>query len=167
MSRCDILVASLPSTPQTTYLLKAEHLSEYPCARIRRQAYRGYVEHMPDKSVLVNVGRGDLVHSGEPPVLLTGHRVYLIAILTYCTDDVIAALDAPGGLTGAALDVTDPEPLPDNHPLYTHPRVIITPHTSGAFKGYNDAVGDLLVAQAERLRGGGRAYNVVNFERGY
>lgn len=42
-------------------------------------------------------------------------------------DALVAALDA-GQLGGAALDVTDPEPLPDGHPLWTHPRVMITPH---------------------------------------
>ncbi len=37
---------------------------------------------------------------------------------------------AEGRLGGAALDVTDPEPLPDGHPLWTEPRCIITPHTA-------------------------------------
>jgi phosphoglycerate dehydrogenase-like enzyme len=43
------------------------------------------------------------------------------------TDALLAALDA-GALGGAALDVTDPEPLPDGHPLWGDPRVLITPH---------------------------------------
>lgn len=43
-------------------------------------------------------------------------------------DALLDALDA-GGIGGACLDVTDPEePLPDGHPLWSHPRVIITPH---------------------------------------
>jgi phosphoglycerate dehydrogenase-like enzyme len=58
-------------------------------------------------AVLVNVARG-------------GHVV---------TDDVIPALDH-GPLAGAGLDVTDPEPLPDGHPLWDRPEVIITPHTA-------------------------------------
>jgi len=45
------------------------------------------------------------------------------------TDALVAALDA-GTIAGAALDVTDPEPLPDGHPLWGHPRCIITPHTA-------------------------------------
>jgi phosphoglycerate dehydrogenase-like enzyme len=45
------------------------------------------------------------------------------------TDALVAALDA-GGIAGAGLDVTDPEPLPDGHPLWGHPRCIITPHTA-------------------------------------
>ncbi len=44
-------------------------------------------------------------------------------------DALLAALDA-GQLGGACLDVTDPEPLPDGHPLWSNPRVIITPHVA-------------------------------------
>jgi phosphoglycerate dehydrogenase-like enzyme len=45
------------------------------------------------------------------------------------TDALVAALEA-GAIGGAALDVTDPEPLPDDHPLWTLDNVIITPHTA-------------------------------------
>jgi phosphoglycerate dehydrogenase-like enzyme len=45
------------------------------------------------------------------------------------TDALVAALDA-GAIGGAALDVTDPEPLPDGHPLWDLERCIITPHTA-------------------------------------
>lgn len=45
------------------------------------------------------------------------------------TDALVAALEA-GGIEGAALDVTDPEPLPDGHPLWRQDRCIITPHTA-------------------------------------
>jgi phosphoglycerate dehydrogenase-like enzyme len=45
------------------------------------------------------------------------------------TDALVAALDA-GAIGGAALDVTDPEPLPDGHPLWQQERCIITPHTA-------------------------------------
>ncbi len=45
------------------------------------------------------------------------------------TDDLVTVL-AEGAIGGAALDVTDPEPLPDGHPLWTEPRCIITPHTA-------------------------------------
>ena len=44
------------------------------------------------------------------------------------TDDLVAVL-AEGRIGGAALDVTDPEPLPDDHPLWSEPRCLITPHT--------------------------------------
>jgi phosphoglycerate dehydrogenase-like enzyme len=45
------------------------------------------------------------------------------------TNALVAALDS-GAIGGAALDVTDPEPLPDGHPLWTNERCIITPHTA-------------------------------------
>lgn len=45
------------------------------------------------------------------------------------TDDLVAALDARA-IGGAALDVTDPEPLPDGHPLFGRDNCIVTPHTA-------------------------------------
>ena len=60
---------------------------------------------MPDDSWLVNVGRGKHV----------------------VVDDLVAALRA-GSIAGAVLDVTDPEPLPDGHPLWGFDNVVITPH---------------------------------------
>jgi phosphoglycerate dehydrogenase-like enzyme len=45
------------------------------------------------------------------------------------TDALVTAL-AAGQIAGAGLDVTDPEPLPDGHPLWTEPRALITPHTA-------------------------------------
>ena len=61
-------------------------------------------------AILLNVGRGSTV-------------------------DCLALADAvhSGHLFGAALDVTDPEPLPSDHPLWSEPNVIITPHISGRF----------------------------------
>ena len=45
------------------------------------------------------------------------------------TDDLVEAL-AAGTIAGAALDVTDPEPLPEGHRLWDEPRCLITPHTA-------------------------------------
>ena len=72
----------------------------------------GIVDHrflaaMGPNAWLVNVGRG-------------GHVV---------VDDLLTALDE-GTIGGAALDVTDPEPLPEGHPLWTAPHCIITPHVA-------------------------------------
>lgn len=60
---------------------------------------------MPESAYLVNIARGPLVD----------------------TDALVAAL-REGSIAGAALDVTEPEPLPDGHPLWTEPRCLITPH---------------------------------------
>lgn len=112
---------------------------------------------LPDGAVLVNVGRGDLVSSGTSYLL----RQELTA------DILLEALDAEGGLDSIALDVTDPEPLPDNHPFFTHPRVIITPHTSGGVEGYLDKAADLLIANVEQIRNGGEPINKVDWKKGY
>lgn len=66
-----------------------------------------------------------------------------------------------------ALDVTDPEPLPEKHELWSHPKAIITPHTSGDFEGYFDAGSDLLVASVEKFRKEGKFINVIDPEKGY
>ena len=81
------------------------------------------------------------------------------------TDDLIAALDS-GQLAGAGLDVTDPEPLPPNHPLWQMQNVIITPHVSSAGR---ERKRHQLVAQ-ENLRrfiAGDALLNVVDPARGY
>jgi phosphoglycerate dehydrogenase-like enzyme len=80
---------------------------------------------------LVNVGRGSLVD----------------------TDALVTALEA-GRIGGAALDVTDPEPLPDGHPLWTCERALITPHVASP----PDAERRLL---SERVR-----ENVIRFAAG-
>ena len=80
------------------------------------------LEAMEEHAWLVNVGRGGQV----------------------VTDDLVAALRA-GTIGGAALDVTDPEPLPDGHPLWALPNCIITPHTANTL--------DMVVPQlSERIR---------------
>jgi phosphoglycerate dehydrogenase-like enzyme len=62
---------------------------------------------LPSHAWVVNVARG-------------GHII---------TDDLVQVL-ADGSIGGAALDVTDPEPLPAGHPLWSEPRCLITPHTA-------------------------------------
>jgi phosphoglycerate dehydrogenase-like enzyme len=66
---------------------------------------RAELEVMEEHAWLVNVARG-------------GHIV---------TDDLVAALRA-GTIGGAGLDVTDPEPLPEGHPLWSLPNCVVTPH---------------------------------------
>lgn len=87
--------------------------------------------------------------------------------LYHLIEDILAALDAEGGLFGAVLDVTDPEPLPSGHPLFTHPSVIVTPHTSGSFEGYFDSGADVLLAQGDRLKQDLPPINVVDPTKGY
>ncbi len=60
------------------------------------------------------------------------------------TDDLVAALQA-GTIGGAALDVTEPEPLPDDHPLWSLPNVLVTPHTANT-----KAMGRVLLSRRVR-----------------
>ena len=81
-------------------------------------------------------------------------------------DDLMQALNN-GKLAGAALDVTDPEPLPENHPLWKMDNVIITPHIAGYSMA---AIRRSFVLYAENLRrylNGEKLLNVVDIKRGY
>ncbi len=82
------------------------------------------------------------------------------------TADLVAALEA-GRLWGAALDVTDPEPLPSEHPLWRMERVLITPHVSAAGA---DSTHRSAVIAAENLRryvAGEKLLNEVDLRKGY
>ncbi len=61
-----------------------------------------------------------------------------------------------GRIGGAFLDVTDPEPLPAGHGLWTAPRCVVTPHTAGGFVGEGEALVRHLLGNLERWRRGER-----------
>lgn len=79
---------------------------------------------------------------------------------------LLQALDS-GRLSGATLDVTDPEPLPDGHPLYHHPRVRITPHVSWAAQGAAQLTARKFVDNLARHVAGQPLQDVVDAARGY
>ena len=79
---------------------------------------------------------------------------------------LISALEE-GLIRGAALDVTDPEPLPDDHPLWTTPNAIVTPHISGSITGYVDRAFGVLELNLDKRAKGEPLINVVNRKRGY
>ncbi|WP_315762379.1 glyoxylate/hydroxypyruvate reductase A [Bradyrhizobium sp. SZCCHNS2005] len=77
---------------------------------------------------------------------------------------LLAALDS-GHLSGAVLDVTAPEPLPTDHPLWRHPRVLITPHVASVTQPESAA---LAVAEnIKRHRAGLDPVGLVDRSRGY
>lgn len=94
-----------------------------------------FLARLSDDTLVVNVGRGALLD----------------------TDAVLAA----AGRLRFALDVTDPEPLPEGHPLWTAPGVLITPHIAGGTTAMLPRIAALVRGQLERLRDGHELRNLV------
>jgi glyoxylate/hydroxypyruvate reductase len=79
-------------------------------------------------------------------------------------EDLLAAL-ASGHLSGAALDVFNTEPLPADHPYWTHPKVHVTPHIAGATNPRTASPG--VVENIKRLRAGQPLIHTVDVKSGY
>ncbi|OJU69505.1 MAG: hydroxyacid dehydrogenase, partial [Microbacterium sp. 70-38] len=92
---------------------------------------------LPDGALVVNVGRGSLI---DPDALVVHAR---------------------RGRIRAALDVTEPEPLPADHPLWSLPGVLIAPHVGGASSAMRPRIARLVRTQAERMLRGEPPLNVV------
>jgi phosphoglycerate dehydrogenase-like enzyme len=99
---------------------------------------RDFLASMPDGSLLVNVSRGKVVDTGA---LVEATR---------------------SGRIRAALDVTDPEPLPPEHPLWQIPGVLISPHVGGASSAFAPRAVALLREQIAAFAGERPLRNVVN-----
>jgi len=93
---------------------------------------------LPPRAVIVNVARGPILD----------------------TDAVVDALRSES-LRGVALDVTDPEPLPEEHPLWTLENALITPHTGGHTPKHWSRLADILASNYGALGTGGELENVV------
>ncbi|NJP41003.1 D-2-hydroxyacid dehydrogenase [Oscillospiraceae bacterium HV4-5-C5C] len=73
-----------------------------------------------------------------------------------------------GGLAAAALDVTDPEPLPAGHPLWYLPQVFLMPHQAGLFDQYDEQALEILIRNARAFAATGRpVVNLADLNRGY
>lgn len=105
---------------------------------------RRELELMGPSAWLVNVARG-------------GHVL---------TDELVAALRA-GTIAGAALDVTDPEPLPDGHPLWEMPNAIITPHTADTPEMVAPLLAARIRANVDHFARGEELEGLVDVEAGY
>jgi phosphoglycerate dehydrogenase-like enzyme len=99
---------------------------------------------MKSTAFLVNIARGGLVD----------------------TDALVDALRS-GEIAGAGLDVTDPEPLPDGHPLWTEPNCIVTPHNADTPEMIEPLIAERIKANVRALRGEGEFVGTVNPENGY
>ena len=99
---------------------------------------------MKPDAVLVNVSRGGLVD-----------------------DEALAAALGEGRLRGAALDAFSTEPLPEGHPFWTAPRLLITPHTSAYTHRFWKRETELVLDNLERYQAGEPLRNVVDKAAGY
>ncbi|MGH9273152.1 MAG: NAD(P)-dependent oxidoreductase [Acidimicrobiales bacterium] len=82
------------------------------------------------------------------------------------TDDLVAVL-AEGRIGGAALDVTDPEPLPPDHPLWAEPRCLITPHTANTLEMAVPLLGERVRENVRRRLAGEPLLGPVDVAAGY
>jgi phosphoglycerate dehydrogenase-like enzyme len=82
------------------------------------------------------------------------------------TDDLVAAL-REGVIAGAGLDVTDPEPLPDGHPLWSMENCIITPHIAVTNEMSDPLLAARITANVKRLGAGEELIGLVDPELGY
>ena len=82
------------------------------------------------------------------------------------TDDLVAALNS-GTIAGAGLDVTEPEPLPTDHPLWKAKNIIITPHMSAQSDLGQSARALIFREQLRRFAAGDKLLAVVDFKKGY
>ena len=98
---------------------------------------RAFLAAMPDGALVVNVGRGPLV-----------------------VPDALVGATADGRIR-AALDVTDPEPLPPGHPLLTSPHVLVVPHVGGNSTAMQPRIAALVRAQLQCLLRGDPPAHVV------
>jgi phosphoglycerate dehydrogenase-like enzyme len=99
---------------------------------------------MKKGSYLINIARGPIVN----------------------TDALLAALNS-GHLAGACLDVTDPEPLPHDHPLWKQPNVIITPHVASDADLTRERRWALFKENVRRFGAGEPLMNTVDKKAGY
>jgi phosphoglycerate dehydrogenase-like enzyme len=97
----------------------------------------GFLARLPDGAVVVNVGRGGLVD----------------------TDALLKELTS--GRLRAALDVTDPEPLPAGHPLWSAPGLLLTPHVAGSTEGAWQRAWAVALRQLEAFASGAKPPNLV------
>jgi phosphoglycerate dehydrogenase-like enzyme len=126
--------------PEADYVVVAAPLT----AQTRGMFGAAQFERMKPGARFINVGRGPIVDESA---------------LTEALRD--------GRIAGTALDVFSEEPLPEDSPLWEMPQVVVSPHMSGDFVGWLEALGELFVENFRRWERGDELLNVVDKERGY
>jgi phosphoglycerate dehydrogenase-like enzyme len=101
--------------------------------------HRARFRRMKPMAFFINIGRG----------------------MTTRLDDLVAALQA-GEIAGAGLDVFEQEPLPQNHPLWTMPNVLITPHMAGYGPYLNERRFQIMLDNCRAFAAGAKLRNVVD-----
>lgn len=161
LGRSDVLVCSVPSTSRTSGMIGREELGEsLGSARGHSANSRGQRVCRKKRWLSTSAEETSLtpVHPPSPSPGLTANLLH--------PDALLESLDS-GHLLGACMDVTSPEPLPDNHSLYAHARAIVTPHLSGDVENEMDEVVRMCVSAVGRWREGKGLWGVVDVEKGY
>ena len=148
-------IESVPGMAGVT-LWKSERMNELlgtsdvvviclPLTKATRHLFtRDLFRRMRRHALLINVTRGAIVFG----------------------DDLLTALDE-GLIGGAGLDVTDPEPLPAGHRLWTHPRAVVTPHTAGGSPRRAGRVIATFIENLQRMRDGRPLLALIDKQKGY
>ncbi len=142
----DVMVEILPVEQLADAVSSADYVvNALPSTDETRHVFDHAVfEAMNPWTRFVNVGRGSTVDERA----------------------LIRALGS-GGIGGAALDVFQEEPLPQDSPLWAMPNVIVSPHMAGDAAGWREGVVELFVRNLERYLTGRPLLNVVDKTRGY
>lgn len=138
------------------------------------------MENLEEELALADVVIGCLPNTPETKGLLDERRLRMMkknAFLvntgrgTLIDTDALVRVLRDGHLGGAALDVVSPEPLPEDHPLWTMDKVILTPHIAGLSFGYSpdteNRVVHICCQNLERYLNGQELMNQVDFTTGY
>ena len=108
-----------------------------------------------------------LIGAEELALLAPGAWVINVARGEHLDTEALLAVLESGHLGGAGLDVTDPEPLPEGHPLWLHPNVIITPHTANTPEMAKPLLGRRIRENVAHWAAGEPLDGVVDPELGY
>ena len=154
-TRPDHVVISLPLTPATHHLFDHEEFEVWSDAlsssssastsgALSTKKDEGEGAFPPRKGFLTNLSRGKIVNTSALIAALNSHQI-----------------------RGAAVDVTDPEPLPADHPLWDAENVQISPHISWSGQEIYVRALDVLKLNLGRLESGGDLVNEFQRRRGY